>query len=225
MDHSETETIFARRFNSSGDPQGGEISIVNSIDLVFNDLTVATDASGRIVVGWTDSRTGVERAYMVIVTPDNNAGSIIAVSQSGTQAKEEHISLTINGNDVYAAWHDNRIAGSGFDIFANTYYYGTTGADDDPGELILPGEFTIAQNFPNPFNPTTTIRYYIPGSSTVTIDIVNLLGSTVDKHVWERMSSGWHEFEFDASDLASGVYFYRISAGDLTETRKMMLIK
>jgi hypothetical protein len=222
--NSGARSILARRFNSSGDPQSGYIAITSSTDLVFSDLTVATDASGYIVVGWTDSRTGVEQAYMVIVTPDDIAGSIIPVSQSAAQAREGHLGLAVDANDVYAVWHDNRNMGSGFDIFANTYFYGTTGADD-PGESILPGEFTLAQNYPNPFNPTTTIRYYIPNSSRVTIDIVNLLGSTVEKHVWERMPSGWHEFEFNASGLASSVYFYRISAGDLIDTRKMVLLK
>ena len=224
MSDSGVRSIFARRFGSSGDPQGGLITITSSTDLVFSNLTIATDASGYIVVGWTDSRTGVEQAYMAIVTPDDNAGSIIPVSQSTAQAKEGHLRLAIDADDVYAVWHDNRNMGSGFDIFANTYYYGTTGADD-PGESILPGEFTLAQNYPNPFNPTTTIRYYIPNSSRVTIDIINLLGSTVEKHIWERMPSGWHEFEFNASGLASGVYFYRISAGDLIDTRKMILLK
>ena len=96
-------------------------------------------------------------------------------------------------------------------------------AADDPD---IPAEFALFANYPNPFNPTTNIRYALPETSPVRIDVYNTLGQHVARVVNEASQSpGYHEVTLDATRLASGVYLYRITAGNFTETRKMMLIK
>lgn len=89
----------------------------------------------------------------------------------------------------------------------------------------VPKEFTLAQNYPNPFNPTTSIKYSIPKSSLVKLVIYDLLGREVKTLVNETKTVGNYEVTFDASNLASGAYFYRITAGDFTDVKKMVLIK
>ena len=89
----------------------------------------------------------------------------------------------------------------------------------------VPVKFTLEQNFPNPFNPTTTIKFSIPKEVQVNLSVYNILGEKVKELKNEVMKPGYFEVEFDASALASGVYLYRITAGDFVQTKKMVLLK
>ncbi|MFZ1080307.1 MAG: T9SS type A sorting domain-containing protein [Candidatus Kryptoniota bacterium] len=89
----------------------------------------------------------------------------------------------------------------------------------------IPTVFSLAQNYPNPFNPTTTIRYSIPNSSNVSMKIYNILGQEVATLVNQHQIAGNYTVTFDASRLASGVYFYRLNAGSFTAVKKMLLLK
>jgi hypothetical protein len=86
-------------------------------------------------------------------------------------------------------------------------------------------EYALAQNFPNPFNPNTTIRYQIPQDGIITLKIYDILGSEVATLVNEEKIAGKYEVNFNASLLASGVYIYKIQAGSFINSKKMILIK
>jgi len=95
-----------------------------------------------------------------------------------------------------------------------------------------PKEFKLEQNYPNPFNPTTTIQYQIPaspnaskGGAFVSLKIYDILGSEVVTLVNEEQQPGYYEVEFNASHLASGMYVYRLQAGEYISTKKMLMIK
>ncbi|HEX7071642.1 MAG TPA: T9SS type A sorting domain-containing protein [Rhodothermales bacterium] len=98
-----------------------------------------------------------------------------------------------------------------------------TGVDDVASDL--PERFALEQNYPNPFNPSTTIKFSLPEASEVTLEVFNLMGQKVATLVHGRMQPGFHQVDFDARNLASGTYFYRIQATDFVSTRKMMLVK
>jgi len=85
--------------------------------------------------------------------------------------------------------------------------------------------FALGQNTPNPFNPVTEIAFALPEASDVTIDIYNVRGQRLKRLIAEERPAGWHSIRVDANDMASGVYFYRMQAGDFTETRKMSILK
>jgi hypothetical protein len=87
------------------------------------------------------------------------------------------------------------------------------------------GGFILDQNYPNPFNPTTTIRYGLPQSAPVSLVVYNTLGQQVAMLVEGEQEAGYHEVRFDASGLASGVYLYRIRAGDFVRTRKLLVVR
>jgi hypothetical protein len=89
----------------------------------------------------------------------------------------------------------------------------------------LPVNYELHQNYPNPFNPSTTIKFAVPKESNVNLSIYNVLGELVSTLVNEQMKTGYYEYKFNASKLASGVYLYSINAGDFVETKKMVLLR
>jgi hypothetical protein len=121
------------------------------------------------------------------------------------------------------------INGAGGNINVGTTFY----LDDltfSSATAVQPDEntalsFELAQNYPNPFNPTTTISYTLPKSSFVTLKVYNLLGQEVAELVNETQFAGKHSVEFTGTDLPSGLYIYKITAGNFSQTRKMMLLK
>ena len=92
-------------------------------------------------------------------------------------------------------------------------------------ETQAPKEFTLSQNYPNPFNPVTIISYQLPETEFVTLKIYDILGNEVVTLVNEEKPAGSYNFSFDASKLPSGVYYYKLRAGNYVETKKMMLLK
>lgn len=100
---------------------------------------------------------------------------------------------------------------------------GPTGVDDQSSSI--PDKFEISQNYPNPFNARTAIEYALPRDSHVKIVIYNLLGQNVETLVDADKSAGNHQVIWNAADVPTGVYFYRLEAGDFVQTRKMLLAK
>ncbi len=109
------------------------------------------------------------------------------------------------------------------------------GATEEVGEPIaktspLPTAFELAQNYPNPFNPTTTIKYILSEATDVELVIINVLGERVKTLVSSAQAAGEHSVVWDGrnqsgSQVSSGIYFYKMTAGGATETRKMVMMK
>jgi hypothetical protein len=85
--------------------------------------------------------------------------------------------------------------------------------------------FHLTQNYPNPFNPTTTIKYSILSEEFVTLRVYNAIGEEIRTLVNEIKEAGNYEFTFNAENLASGIYYYRLNAGEFSANKKMILIK
>ncbi|GAB5407768.1 MAG: hypothetical protein BalsKO_01330 [Balneolaceae bacterium] len=96
---------------------------------------------------------------------------------------------------------------------------------NEGNELYVPEFFKLNQNYPNPFNPSTNISFELPEAGSVQLKVYNMLGQEVASLVEGRMNSGNHSVNFDASQLSSGVYIYRLIVGSQSITKKMMLIK
>ncbi|MEW6652226.1 MAG: T9SS type A sorting domain-containing protein [Bacteroidota bacterium] len=92
-------------------------------------------------------------------------------------------------------------------------------------ETGIPTKFTLDQNYPNPFNPTTKIKFAIPADENVSLKVFNVLGQEVATLVNKQLKAGSYSFDWNAANLSSGVYFYRIEAGSFNQTRKMLLLK
>ena len=129
---------------------------------------------------------------------------------------------TVNGN-----WFDGpneyfeQIQSDAFLFLYNQLYNVEVPIDHE----VIPKSFTLHQNYPNPFNPITTLRYDLPQESDVTLTIYDITGRMVQTLVNELQQSGMKKVIWNASDVSSGVYIYRIQAGNFTQTRKMILLK
>jgi hypothetical protein len=126
---------------------------------------------------------------------------------------EYQANIVINSNDPY----NSRIT-----IPVNLTIE-PTGVDGDL--LGIPSVFQLSQNHPNPFNPSTMINYQLPMTNEVELSIYNLLGQKVATLVSERQNAGYHQVEWDASEFASGIYYYHIQAGEFLDVKKMVLVR
>ncbi len=91
--------------------------------------------------------------------------------------------------------------------------------------FLAPSEFRLEQNFPNPFNPATTIQYQLPSTSNVSLKIYDVLGNEVLTLINEKQAAGYKEVKFNANRYASGMYIYRLTAEKYVSTKKMLLVK
>jgi hypothetical protein len=112
----------------------------------------------------------------------------------------------------------------GFAVYLDDVFVGNPAGISQIGTGI-PAKYDLAQNYPNPFNPVTTIKFDLPKSSNVKITVFNTLGQVISEIVNETKAAGYYEVKFDASELSSGTYFYRIEAGSFIQTKKMLVVK
>ncbi|MDZ7317409.1 MAG: T9SS type A sorting domain-containing protein, partial [candidate division KSB1 bacterium] len=94
---------------------------------------------------------------------------------------------------------------------------------DQPAQLVT--DYELKQNYPNPFNPSTTIEFALPKDGKVKLVVYDVLGRQVASLIDAKLEAGIHSVSFNAADLPSGVYFYRLQTNEKTLTQKMMLIK
>lgn len=134
----------------------------------------------------------------------------------------DYIDLDYKGVRLVPVWTDERAGGFNMDIF-------TSEIDEllSAGEVTgnLPKEFSLGQNYPNPFNPSTRISFSLPAASEIKLEVYNSLGSLVKTIASGSFPAGNHSLNFNSGSMPSGVYFYRLSTGTFTETKKMILIK
>lgn len=134
------------------------------------------------------------------------------------------------GETAYFRWQfSNLEAGEMGDLRSglaiNNVSIGLPGATSTEPGLDIPIEVKLNKNYPNPFNPATQISYQLPERSSVTLDVFNIQGQRVATLVNGNQAAGYHSVSFDASALSSGVYIYRLQAGNVALTRKMTVIK
>jgi carboxypeptidase T len=180
------------------------VSLENGWDFGYVEVSSDNGSTWQQVISYTGNNlTWTEQSFDI--TSYVNASAQLKI----------RFRITSDGNTLDQGWWVD-------DIKLTNYCLGTVGV---PGVANIPKTFALAQNYPNPFNPVTVIKYQLPKPEFVTIKIYDLLGKEVTSLVNERKEPGYYEASFDGSNLASGLYFYRIEAGSFVDTKKMMFIK
>ncbi len=186
-----------------------------------SNLTATTVSSSRINLNWIDNSSN-ETGFKI--ERSTNAGTNWILKDSTVQNIITYADTGLTANTIYH-YRIYAYFSAGNSPYSNTAFATTlmTGIHQLGNEI--PREFSLSQNFPNPFNPVTKIKFTLPKSSITKITIYDISGREVTTLAAEQLNAGYYETEFDGNKFSSGVYYYKLSAGDYTETKKMVLIK
>ncbi len=154
------------------------------------------------------------------IDDDFDEDGIVETLISETNETAEFIGIDSNGKIVLAGTQESEI-GTDFIV---ARYYGST-QSGEPGMNVVEKDYITNQNYPNPFNPSTVIRFMLPADNHVTLKVYNMIGQEVATLIDDYKSAGLYKATFDATDLPSGIYIYRLNAGSFTEVHKMLLLK
>lgn len=211
--------IYYRRSTDAGVSWGVDTRLTNNS---ANSRNPSVAVSGTTVhVVWPDQRDGNDEIYYKSST-DGGVAWGADIRLTNNVGESSWSSVTVSGSVVHVVWNDKR--DGNFEIYYKRNPDGNvTGIEAIASDL--PEEFLLNQNYPNPFNPVTNIRYAIPQQGYVTLKIYDILGNEIATLVNEEKSTGTYEVQFDASLLSSGVYLYKIQAGEYSSTKKMTLLK
>jgi hypothetical protein len=199
--------------------QGGGFYKLKSPYFIPVELTsfTASIVGGSIILNWNTATELNNQGFDIERSFDNQIFEKIGfVSGFGTTTDQQAYSYSINKSENRKNYF--RLKQIDYD---GTFEYSSTVEVDG----IAPGKFVLEQNFPNPFNPSTKINFALPNESNVKIIVYNLIGQKVAEIANSKFSAGNHSIDFNGSNLSSGIYLYKIEAGEFTSTKKMQLIK
>ncbi|MBK9331694.1 MAG: T9SS type A sorting domain-containing protein [Ignavibacteria bacterium] len=181
-------------------------------------------------VNWTEQNSGTTKHIFNSFFTDSangyavgDSGLILRTSNGGTDWTIQNSNTNKKLFDVYFFNRDVGIVVGEDGTILKTTTGGLTFVNSNTN--VIPDKFSLSQNFPNPFNPTTTIHYSLSENSYVILKVYGILGNEITTLINERQNAGNYEVTFDGSDLSSGIYFYRLEAESFVETKRMMLLK
>lgn len=196
--------------------------------------TIAVNETGNLAILFMDTRNTSSNSMIEAYIARSYDGGIsftnevISTEPSPTAIPGsnvrfgDYIDLDYKGVRLVPVWTDERAGGFNMDIF-------TSEIDEllASGEVTgnLPTAYSLGQNYPNPFNPATKISFSLPAASEIKLEVYNSLGALVKTIASGSFPAGNHSLSFNAGAFPSGVYFYRLSTANFTETKKMILIK
>jgi len=220
--------IFGQRYNAEIQPVGENFQVSNSQGFIMDRPEIAITNDGSFMVVWTDSLLNLSGlgAYRVRGRTYNSDG--LAIAEPFILPNQDIASGLANigtdGVNYYLTWLDNRKAETYLNLYAKKISPGTTSSISSSPSVI--SRMILYDAYPNPFNSTTTIRYYIPEASQVQLKIYDILGKKIRTLVNDFKSTGEHTIKFDASELTSGIYLYQLSSSDgISITKKFLLSK
>ncbi|MBK7104627.1 MAG: T9SS type A sorting domain-containing protein [Ignavibacteriae bacterium] len=236
---------FYSNFNNYGYDLKGTIkshygdTLVSNID--FSDIPYLEYYNGNVsvvpllnskflVLYSLNSLDGGQYSYYRVYTHEGKIEYAKQIIHQKSVFSTKNSNALISNNKVFFVWSDLRERNIGYDIYCNIYNLNVITEVEDPQDNYIKNEFELMQNYPNPFNPITTIKYNIPiyaksENQNVKLIVYDILGKEVKILVNEKKNSGNYEIQFDGSNLASGIYFYKLSYGKYSSTKKFVLMK
>lgn len=213
----------------------------NQVNLILGQATITDLPTGAFYTVTRDtvynratvSLSGTPLTWLIFTLDhpfayDNTKSLIIQLEHRGSSGSASyiHAHTYLTGKRRTYSNTSNPFGVQGQDAYIINFGVDITLTGIDPNiNLQTPKEYKLEQNFPNPFNPTTSINYSIPKSGLVTLKVYNVYGQEVATLVNENKNNGTYSVDFNASNLSSGVYYYELTSGNFVQTKRMMLIK
>ena len=226
--------IYAQRYSNNGTTLESNFRVNDDQESISQGgSSISTDDNGNFVITWTDQRNGDRDIYAQRFSSDGNpVGSNFRITNTSEEV-QFWADVKFWNNRIYTTWNDNRAEGTGYDIWANVLDRNTVGIAEESD--LVPAEIVLYQNYPNPFSPgggtayggnsSTNIQFTINKSQNVTLKIYNLRGEEVVTLLNQHLPAGALNVSWNASGFESGLYFYKLQAGQHIETKKLLLIK
>jgi hypothetical protein len=196
---------------------------------------LTTDGSGGVILAWG---RGLQNGVNIFAQHVNSTGQLLwsnptygtsgnPVSTTPSTFQSSPVIVSDDAGGAIVAWYDLRASSFGgpYDIYVQHVQANGSVTNVAQQAAGIPSHFELLQNYPNPFNPTTTIQFSISEPSNINLKVFDLLGREMTTLVNGRMEAGAHHVSFDASRLASGIYFYQLQAGTFLASKKLILLK
>jgi len=191
--------------------------------------SMCTALDGTIMLAGTTESYGSGKLDIFLIKANPVGDTIWTQTYGGSMTDYGRMIFQETGNDFIMIGESYSYSSGGSDVYVMKIEEAMTPVYEyDPD--LLPDGYELAQNYPNPFNLSTSIEYVIPRYSPVTIRIYNVLGRIVKEWIFDYQPAGAYLVSWDGTDnngceIASGLYFYKMTAGDYTDSKKMLLIK
>jgi hypothetical protein len=223
-------TTYYWRVNATNDAGTGDWSAawsfttktaIPDVPMLVSPENDATKISADTTLHWNDSNRAESYRLQVSTVSDFSSTMIDTSGINGTS-----YGLTNLESSTTYYWRVHAENAGGTSVWSDTWCFTILEITSVAGYgNEIPTEFVLNQNYPNPFNPSTIIRYGLPERSYVKIIVYDALGKLVTQLVDDEQDNGFYEVTFDASHLPSGVYIYRLQAGEYVESKKLLLLK
>lgn len=184
---------------------------------------VINDTTGYVVMANTDGGNAGEFNYLIVWTDLN--GNAIKTKTYGDVGEDRSYDMIPVGNNSLSIAASNYNPNSDGDASLLMIYKNDIPTSLDGSDNNTLGNYYLAEAYPNPFNPTTTIKFQLPQNSFVTLKIYDILGNEIATLINAELPGGEYKVPFNASSLSSGIYLYQIKAGNFTQTKKLTLLK
>ncbi len=218
-------------------PGWGQATVVTEVAIAGNNTLLYTGLNYQGTEFTAQNVSGMTYLHLDYWTDNSTALNFFVISQTPTVDSDYHAFSITSGEwvslDIPLTTYPNvdltdvfqfKVEGNGSVYWDNIYFHSNPVGIDSKNET-LPYGFTLEQNFPNPFNPSTTIRFSLEHSAHVTLKVFNVAGQEVAFLLDGSSNSGNHAIQFNANNLAAGTYFYALTVGQQNSVKKMVLIK
>ena len=195
---------------------------------------ISVNDEGKIAIVYYDTRNTpnntIIEAYLATSTDQGFTftNELLSTQQSPTNQPNgdvrfgDYIGIDFQSNRIVPVWTDERAGGFDQEIYTAVV---DIMVGVEPSASNIPNEFSLKQNYPNPFNPSTIINFTLPKVTNINLSILDITGKVVSTLINGNKNAGSYSIKWDASNYTSGIYFYRLRAGDFVDTKKMILLK
>jgi hypothetical protein len=222
-------SIYYQMYDNNGNAIGSNVKVNDDIGNPKHTWpSVSMESAGDFVITWmsyTDPTYPDVEAQKYFANGNPNGRNNLVVVNGPNEIEAVPV-VAVNSTQIAFAWDDNRRQAGRSDIYGKLVNWNWDGVTDV--EIIdenIPKEFSLWQNYPNPFNPLTKIKYQIPKVGFVFLKVYDVLGIEIATLVNKEKAAGLYEVDFDGAELPSGIYFYKLKAGDFAVTKKMILLR